>query len=232
MKSFIDKAEDIASIGTMTMRVYHRIRQDIIMGILPPGQKLKIEELTNTYEFGTSPIREALNLLTSFGFVDRLENRGFQVRGISAEEFDDLLQVRCWVEERALREAIARGEPQWEEEIALARFRIDRATRDRQDDISASPDWEVHHKAFHMTLVAGCGSPLLTEYCERLYDQNIRYRQISGLASIRLRDGQSEHDDIAKAVLERNADVAVGLLLRHYKRTGEYLRMKLFQEAS
>lgn len=231
MQSSSAQSEVKAPSMTITMKLYHRIRHDIIKGTLAPAQKLKIEELSNIYEVGTSPLREALNLLTSFGFVERLENRGFQVRGISAAEFDDLLKVRCWIEERAVREAIASGDAAWEEEVALALFRLDRISRLRSSDKGESLDWEAHHKQFHMALVAGCGSKMLTEYCEHLYDQNIRYRQIAGLASTTLRDTQAEHHDIAKAILERKPDLAVSLLMTHYHTTGHFLRMKLFAHA-
>ena len=55
---------DGASSESMTSRAYMRLREDIISGELEPGRKLKIEELRRKYDVGTSPIREALSLLT------------------------------------------------------------------------------------------------------------------------------------------------------------------------
>ncbi len=215
-----------AAPGTVTMQLYHRLREDIIRGALAPGQKLKIDELCRSYEVGSSPLREALNLLTSFGFVERLEQRGFQVKPISADEYDDIVRCRCWIEERALREAIAHGDGAWEEDVTLALFRLDRAARVRHAAID--PEWEKLHHAFHMTLLAPCGSSILMEYCEHLFTQSIRYRQIAGLLELSVRDPQAEHAEIAKAVLERDADAAVALLCAHYRRTQDALKAKLF----
>jgi len=88
---------------TLTSRAYASVRRDIIEGRLKPGSKLKIEELRDRYDVGASPIRESLSLLSSDGLVDRIEQRGFRVADISHEEFADILKVRCWLEDRALR---------------------------------------------------------------------------------------------------------------------------------
>jgi GntR family carbon starvation induced transcriptional regulator len=221
-----------SAAGTITMRLYSRLRQDIIEGVLPPGMKLKIDDISRTYESGSSPVREALNLLTSFGLVERLDQRGFRVTPISAAEFEDLLRVRCWVEERALREAITNGDEQWEEGIALALFRVNRAANTRTaSGKERNTIWEQHHRSFHMALLAGCGSPILLAYCGQLFDQMIRYRQIAGSLSMSVRGTEAEHDEIAEATLNRQADRAVALLTEHYRTTSRYLFSWLFADA-
>ncbi|MGI9504370.1 MAG: GntR family transcriptional regulator, partial [Geminicoccaceae bacterium] len=99
----------------MTTQVYGRIRADILTGVLEPGRKLKIDDLRQVYGSGSSPIREALSLLTSDRLVERVDQRGFRVALVSAEAFDELLMTRCWLEERALTESIQRGGKDWEE---------------------------------------------------------------------------------------------------------------------
>lgn len=220
---------ETAPQGTLTMRLYNRLRRDIINGTLAPGKKLKIEEMRAAYEVGTTPLRDALNLLTSFGFVERMEQRGFKVKPISAAEFDDLLKVRCWVEERALRESIANGDAAWEEGVALAQFRLGRLAQNTET--VEAPGWEALHWKFHLALLSACGSPMLLDYCKQLHDQNIRYRQIAGLVSAPRRNANAEHAKIAEAALERRPDVAVSLLCEHYRTTGRYLKLKLFSTA-
>src|SRR5579863_3492211 len=107
-----------------TSDIYDRLRDDIIHGRLAPGLKLKIEQLRDHYGVGAPPIREALSLLTADGLVERLEQRGFRVAEMNDAEFDELLALRCWVEERAVRQAIAKGGKEWEESIVVARFHL------------------------------------------------------------------------------------------------------------
>ncbi len=209
---------------SMTSRAYAQLKQDIISGKLTPGRKLKIEELRRQYDVGTSPIREALSLLTSDHFVERIDQRGFRVSNVSEKEFTELLKTRCWLEERALRESIANGPPQWEEQVVLANYRLSRIPRSESADyFVANAEWEEAHKCFHQVLISQCGSNLLLKFCDQLYDQNVRYRQLSGSRAYPKRDVTEEHSAICDAVLERNAGLAVSLLMDHYGRTGKFL---------
>lgn len=214
---------------TLTSRTYAMLRADIIRGGLQPGVKLKIEELRERYDVGTSPIREALSLLSSDGLVHRIEQRGFRVSNVSGEEFADILRVRCWFEERALREAIANGDSAWEEQLVLAAYRLSREPRSigTGETFIANADWEASHKAFHSALISACGSPILLAYCDDLYDKNVRYRNLAGTLSYPNRDIAHEHDAVLEASLARNADLAVAELMKHYQRTSHLLAGRL-----
>lgn len=213
---------------SMTSRAYAQMKQDIITGRLQPGRKLKIEELRQEYDVGTSPIREALSLLTSDHFVERIDQRGFRVSNISAEEFSEVLKTRCWLEERALRESINRGSVEWEEKVVLANYRLSRIPRSQSKDaFIANAAWEVAHKDFHMMLISECGSSMLLKFCDQLYEQNIRYRQLSGTKAYPERDVAEEHNAICDAVLSRDADHATALLMGHYNRTSIFVEREL-----
>lgn len=213
---------------SMTSRAYMQMKRDIITGRLQPGRKLKIEELRKEYDAGTSPIREALSLLTSDHFVERLDQRGFRVAPVSDKEFKELLKTRCWLEERALRESIARGSAQWEEKVVLANYRLSRIPRSQSDNhFIANDKWEEAHKTFHMTLISECGSSLLLKFCDQLYEQNIRYRQLSGAKAYPKRNIAEEHSAICDAVLSRDGDLATNLLLDHYNNTSRFVEKEL-----
>jgi len=213
------------STESITQQAYTRLRQDIISGRLQPGQKLKIEVLRRDYDVGSSPIREALSLLTSDHFVERIDQRGFKVAAVSAAEFDELLRTRCWLEEKALRESIAHGDSSWEEQVVLAAYRLSRIPRSETDDHFVSNiEWEKRHKHFHMTLISACRSSYLMKFCDQLYDQNIRYRQVAGKVAYPSRDIAAEHGAICDAALARDADLAAELLIAHYVKTGNFLK--------
>ena len=209
---------------SITQQVFSELRRQIIVGELPPGEKLKIDDLRSRLDVGASPVREALSLLTSDHMVERIDQRGFRVARASEDHFSDILQTRCWLEERALRESIAGGDQEWEERLVLAHHRLARKSRATTDDPDSPNTWEGLHKRFHMALIAACGSPILQRFCELLYDQNIRYRYLAahshGYGS---RDVLREHAEILEATLERNADLAVARLLGHYRKTGSFL---------
>ena len=211
-------AETVASDGSATQKSYHTLRRMIVTGVLKPGEKLKIDDLRQRLETGASPIREALSLLTSDNLVERLDQRGFRTAPVSAANFKEILNLRCTLEDLALRASIARATQDWEEAIVLAHHRMQRAkARDPED-------FEVQHKAFHMALLANAESPILLKFCSQLYDLNIRYRYLAGSSlSYQQRDVGDEHRMILEAAVAVDADTASAHLLRHYTTTGAFL---------
>ncbi|MBZ8133734.1 GntR family transcriptional regulator [Afifella sp. IM 167] len=210
-----------------TSDTYARIRDDVILGHFAPGSKLKIEALRERYGLGATPIREALSMLTADGLVERVDQRGFRVAEVSSGEFEELLAIRCNIEERALRLAMERGSEEWEEAIVLARYRLARTPRLGPDGSTKDLEWENCHKGFHMALTSACGSPILLRLCNQLYDENNRYRCIARLNPSARPNIYDEHEEIAEAVLARDADLAVRLIVEHYTTTGRLLHAAL-----
>ena len=207
-----------------TTSIYDRLRDDIIHGQFAPGCKLKIDVLREQYGVGATPIREALSLLTADGLVERLEQRGFRVAEVSDSEFVELLATRCWLEERALRQAIRNGGKEWEEGIVIAQYRLLRTPRVPPDvSRTANLEYEQCHKSFHMSLVTACGSNTLLRLWNQLYNESNRYRYISRMSSYERPDVNEEHAKIVEAVLARDSDLAVQRIVTHYTRTGAFL---------
>ena len=80
--------------SSATQQAYETLRRMIVNGELRPGEKLKIEGLRRRLETGSSPIREALSLLTSDSLVERIDQRGFRTAAVSAENFAEILSLR------------------------------------------------------------------------------------------------------------------------------------------
>src|SRR3984893_18960689 len=119
--------EEGASVAvTRTRAIYEQLRREIIQGALLPGEKLRIEALRTRYNVGGTPLREAMNRLSTEGLVAQSEQRGFRVTPVSADDLLELTRTRCWVNEVALRESIARGGRDWEEQVLLALHRLSR----------------------------------------------------------------------------------------------------------
>ena len=214
-------------VGTLASSVYDMMRQDILKGDLPPGEKLRVEYLRDRYGVGASPIREALNRLSVDGVVVRVDQKGFRVAEVSVAELDELIKTRCWLEETAIRESIAAGDDAWEERLVLAFHRLSKTPRSADQVTSAmNPDWEVLHRAFHLALIGACGSRWLISYCEQLNDLADRYRQ---LAAYPRRNELDEHKAIMDAAVNRKPDDAVEVLVDHYRRTADIIRDSVAQ---
>jgi len=217
-----DSAESGSRISTQASTVFDRLQKDILSGRLKPGHKLRLKELIEKYETGNSPLREALNRLSANGMVIREENRGFRVSPAHTQELMELTRTRCWLEEIALRESIASGDVTWEERIVLAFHWLTRAATSMQSDTEfTSPEWEDHHREFHQALISACNSSILLDFCAQLQTRTFRYRNLAEVVEYRDRHELEEHRELQQAALDRDADLAVDLLKKHYTITSE-----------
>ena len=216
----IAQSDSAGKEASATRAAYLTLRGMILTGILPAGQKLKIDALRTRLQTGASPLREALSLLTSDMLVERIDQRGFRTAPASLANFTEILGLRCVLEDMALRQSIARATPAWEEHLVLTHHRMKRA--------ADTAGFEDAHKDFHMALLGNAASPTLEHYCSQLYDLNIRYRYLaaSGL-TYQSRDIPGEHEKILNAATTQDADGASAALLSHYRLTGDYLTTQL-----
>jgi DNA-binding GntR family transcriptional regulator len=213
-----------SSPSTQTSTVYDRLREDLLSGRLEPGRKLQMRFLTELYQTGQTPLREALNRLTADGLVESRDQRGFYVADISRSELAELTKTRCWVESLALRESMAAATPQWEEQLLLAQHRLGRTPRSlNAEQFEDNPEWERLHRVYHRTLIGNCASQPLIAFCGQLADQLYRYRRLSIRKAFPSRHVTDEHQAIMDAVLSGNADHAVDLLTAHYRQTAEVI---------
>jgi len=211
--------------ATRATSLFDELRADLLAGVLEPGSKLAIEALAECYATSATPLREALNRLVSDGLVERREQRGFVVAGISAEDLAEITKTRCWLEEVALRESIAAHSTEWEEALVLAHHRLARTPRSLSDShFEDNPEWEPLHRAFHRALIDGCGSRWLLSFCDQLADQHHRYRRLSAPRAFAKRGVKAEHQQLMEAAVESRADEAVALLRAHFERTAKIIR--------
>lgn len=204
---------------TAATTAFTAIRQDILDGSLPPGQRLKIDALCQRFNASINPVREALNRLSAEGLVTLEDQRGFSVAPVSLEDWQEIVRARCLIEACALREAIANRTDAWEERIVLALHWLSRTPRFLGDSRAANPEWEPRHHAFHNALLTTCNSRIVLDLCEDLRDRSDRYRRIASLSPDARTTYPTEHQDIAEAALAGQADQAVDLLTEHYRRT-------------
>ena len=226
----IGEAQDIALMDqtgpSLGISVMERLRNDILSARIKPGEKLRVTALAERYSCGASPVREALNQLSSMGLVTRRDRRGFYAREASREEFEDILSNRCFIESEALDRAIKTFDEAWQERVVLAHHRLAKISTGDLTSLGVESSWEAEHRAFHMSLISGCGSPLMIEICEQLYDLNIRYRYLATHhTSPRRANAVDEHDRLKAAVLSGAREQARALLVDHYRATGMHLHL-------
>jgi DNA-binding GntR family transcriptional regulator len=201
---------------TFAEQAAERLVNDILYGVLAPGQKLRIDSLKEHYGIGASPIREALSRLCALGLVTATSHRGFRVTEMSQPDLEDITLVRQMVEATMLERAIAAGGDEWEVGIVAAFARLSRAVMHSSGGDGATfRRFEPAHKQFHQALVAGCVSPRLAQIQTLAFDQAFRYRDMMFGGLHDRDDFLAMHQALMEDVLSRDPARAIPALRAH-----------------
>jgi DNA-binding GntR family transcriptional regulator len=207
----IETASDAGKIGD---KVYSRIRSDVILGRLPPGQRLTLERMRDTYQTSIGTLREVLNRLASEGFIAAEGARGFEVAPASVDNLREVAAVRLLLECHALRESFEAGDIEWEGRIVAAHHKL--AIVEKRmiaGDRSQSEAWKRYDAAFHNALISACGSKLLLDMHTAIYDKYLRYLVLANV--FRGEVAANEHRSLLEHGLARDWKGAQRTLTTH-----------------
>lgn len=208
--------------STVAKRVASDLRARVMKGEMPPGSKINLDALRESYAVSTSSLREAMARLVAGGLAVSEDQRGFRVAPVSLANLEEATLLRAELEPMALRSAIRNGDLDWETAVTAALYRLGRTER-TPGDVASIDAWEEAHSIFHTRLIERCDMPILLRFCSNLMDMSDRYRRLY----LDFWTGQervaAEHRAIAEAAVTRAEDGACDLLRAHVERTGANL---------
>jgi GntR family transcriptional regulator, carbon starvation induced regulator len=217
-------AEKGADTRSLAEAVQLRLENDILAGKLVPGERLRLHSLIESYSVGMSPLREALARLAGQGLVIQESQRGFAVVPISGGDLADVTQTRIRIETMAFKLSIETGDAEWEADVLSSHHRLARHSRGAKNLIDE--DWEQLHRAFHMSLISACDSPLLLSFCQVLYNHFDRYRRIAVRTARRQPTITRVHAKLVETAIGKKTSEAVQLLTAHIRESEkEILRL-------
>lgn len=96
------------SFQTMESLATEFLREAILRGLFPPGQRLQQDSIAELLDMSRMPVRSSLQRLEAEGLVVFHPYRGATVRLLSPEEIAEIYLLRTLLETRLLEEAGAR----------------------------------------------------------------------------------------------------------------------------
>src|SRR5258707_5701204 len=87
---------------TMAEFALEQLREAIILGELPAGTPLRLDELARSLGMSISPIREAVRQLEALGLAKHVPHQGAKVLDFDVDELRDLFEVRLALESLAV----------------------------------------------------------------------------------------------------------------------------------
>jgi len=195
----------------LSKKVYRVLKTRIIKGGFKPGEKILETNIARQLGVSRTPVREALRMLASEGFVRMEANLGVIVIDFSLEDLQEVLQIRKLLEGFATSLAAKRIS---ETEIKQLDKTLEKMSNSiAKEDVLAYSDANAE---FHDLIFNICGNKKLTRIYDSLSSADHRFR-IRALRnnSNRLKYSLQEHQEIVKALKKRDSDQAERLSQRH-----------------
>lgn len=189
--------------------IFRRIHASIAEQKLPPGTRLREDEIRRIFGVSRARIRNVFSRLAHAGVVRLQPNRGASVAKPSVQETRELFAARRAVETAIIREALARMTPADENRLHehIRREEDAEVRRDRAEMIRLSGE-------FHLLLAAIAGNGILAKFLAELVTREslaISLYETPGRPSC----SNHEHRDILDALVQRDAAAAERLLVEH-----------------
>jgi DNA-binding GntR family transcriptional regulator len=207
---------------TMAEAALERLRESIIMGELPAGTPLRLEDLARQLGMSISPIREAVRQLEALGLAEHVPHHGAKVMRLDVEELRELFSIRLALEGMAVRRAAALFEE--------ANAQSARAHLSAYDDARHRGDIRAAvraHGSFHFALYEAARSGWLLRLIRPAWDSCERYRPVL-LAEGTLQDRHEELDvQLLEACVAHDEDRAAQALHDHLQLASDIYAVEL-----
>jgi DNA-binding GntR family transcriptional regulator len=195
-------------------RAYIALRDEIVSSALAPGEALPEAATAARLNVSRSPVREATRRLASEKLVTIVPGRGAFVATVSLTDALELYQLREALEPLACR--LAAGHP---DEARLTETMA--AMREAPELITAGDISGYHQLCGDMdrAIAAMTGNSRLESMLIEVWQQAARLRGVAGSNATRLLESVSEHEQLLRAMLERDATLAESLCRAHIRRS-------------
>ena len=191
-------------------RVRDQLEEDIVNGVMMPGDQVQIEPLMARFGVSRTPVREALQQLEISGLVRVLPKRGTFVAEIGIPALIHMFEVMAELEAMCARLAARRASA-----AMLAEIREALTACEREAGVSDANAYYYANEAFHGLIYQACANPFLVQQTLALKNRLKPYRRMQ--LRMRNRIGQSleEHRQIVHALEAADADAAAHVAREH-----------------
>lgn len=196
-----------ANLESTANTVVISLREMIVGGELGSGDRLVERDLADRFGISRIPLREAIQQLEREGLVEIFRNRGAVVRTLTESDVNEIYDLRTLLEGDAIYRSVKRMD---EETLARAelvhRLLGSASTKPRQGELN---------REFHELLYSQCANERQLRAIRDLRAQVERYERLQDTLLDDTSTFQTEHEEILRACLARNARQARSLTAMH-----------------
>ncbi len=208
-------------IRTISEQAYQLMRERILTGSLPAGAPVRQDAVAEELGVSKIPLREALSRLEQDGLLSSSPNRGYVVRALTADEAEEVFQLRLKLEPDATAQACQKAD-------ALGRAAARDAFEVMDEELARQgPDYVLLNRRFHAALVRPGVGLITRQLVERLHILAERYVRMHLEGAGRDARASAEHRELLETWLARDAAGIAALTRDHIAGTLRDIREQL-----
>lgn len=203
---------------SLYLTVYERIKQDIVLARLHPGEPLLEENLAESLRVSRTPVREALRKLNHDGLVRIVPNKGAFVRVLTPRDIREIYEVREALESFGAAQAATRlSGAQLHSLVRLAEDLRRRKARLGERDLRNA--WET----LRQMIITATDNARIKTILTTVNDQVETARHYSSALPGRIQELLSDFLAVVDALKARNTSKAQRLLQSHLAKSKRVL---------
>ena len=212
---------------TLSGQTTTALREAIISGDIPAGEKLNEPRLAEQFKVSRGPLREAIRRLVGMRLVRHVPHQGATVVTLELDSIMELYDVREALEGKAAALAAQNMSVREIEQLrSLLMVHREHFDTTAGEYMQAEGDFD-----FHYQIIKGCGNRLLTnQLCNELYHLIRMFRVQTSRFKTRSNRALTEHEQLLDAIEQRDSVLAEMVMRHHISRAKTSIREFLSQQ--
>jgi DNA-binding GntR family transcriptional regulator len=221
--SFNEENAGTASAGTLTRRVYETLRDEIVDGMLRPGDRLVRKKVAERLGVSPMPVTEALYMLELDGLVESRALCGCRVRPLALEDIDNGLVLREALECQAVRLCAERASDADLAKLRKLALQLDQIVE--KGDPHSKLGMQLHLD-LHLGIAAASGYVILGDELRRVWFR--RYMYLNWINATLVDPVPPKwHENLIDSIISRDPDCAEVAMREHVRYGQDFNRESL-----
>lgn len=208
MKQFESSLTEPVNSQTVSEQVYNRIKAAILSGEFAPGERIVQENITQQLNVSRTPVREALQRLSSEGLVTLRPFYGAQVFNLSIENLREIYDIRVLIETYAAHKSCSLLQDSDIDELEA----MNNLIRDKKNSIQ---DCMAYDRSFHQAICCASLSDYIIQLLEGIWDKCDPYKSLYFSSHENLEHMIIEHEQVISSLRKRDENAVAAAIKRH-----------------
>ena len=197
------------------MQLYRTIKEKIITLELPPGAAVRERELAEALGTSRTPVRDALQRLAWDGWVSTGEGKKYLVKELKLKDACDMYSFRAQIESIAIEKIFEKGASR------LIAGKLDVLLSEMAKVEGDLYPFTMKDMEFHKTILAFEQNDYVMKIWMVMVEELVRITMVSQKIAKDYTNPRKEHQEIIDALWEKDMNLSVANLKKHYSLASE-----------